>query len=457
MKDSGLMKKVILDRRNKIGSFFERFTLFFRTSGKLTYASLGLMGLGQILAKQYIKGILLMLVEVAFIVFMALVGGKWFLGYFSLGQVQADPWSGIAGDNSVVFLILGILSFIIIGIFIAIYISQVKAAHNAEKTIANGRRPATFKEDMKSLIDKNFYKSMLVLPIVGVCIFSILPIIFMILIAFTNYGGDTVPPILVSWTGFESFIKVFTASGIASTFGKILVWNICWAFGSTFINYFLGLGLALLFNKTCVKGKVFWRMFPILAYAIPGFITLLGFKFMFSNGGPINYYIQQAGGESISFLIGADSKWSARMIGFFVNAWISVPNIMLLATGILSNMNKDLYEAASIDGAGKVRQFGKITLPFVIFSTTPVIISQFIGNFNNFGIFYFLRGGLKLDGYFYASDTDLLINWLYNLSINNNYYSIGAAISLIIFIFTSIFSLIAYITSPAYRKEDTYK
>lgn len=87
----------------------------------------------------------------------------------------------------------------------------------------------------------------------------------------------------------------------------------------------------------------------------------------------------------------------------------------------------------------------------------PVLIGQFIGNFNNFGIFYFLRGGLYMDGYFLASDTDLLINWLYNLSIDNNYYCIGAAISLIIFFITSAISLAVYIKSPSYREEDTFQ
>jgi arabinogalactan oligomer/maltooligosaccharide transport system permease protein len=120
-------------------------------------------------------------------------------------------------------------------------------------------------------------------------------------------------------------------------------------------------------------------------------------------------------------------------------------------------MNRDLYESARIDGAGAWRQFVSLTLPFVLFATTPVLITQFIGNFNNFGIFYFLRGGLYIDGYFLASDTDLLINWLYNLSIDNNYYSIGAAISLIIFIITSVISLVVYLNSPAYRREDTYR
>lgn len=225
---------------------------------------------------------------------------------------------------------------------------------------------------------------------------------------------------------------------------------------ATALNYFGGLGLALLLNKKCVKGKAFWRAFPVLAYAIPGFITLLAFKFMFSYGGPINQLITDVGGQAIGFL-DLDAKWTARLIGLLVNAWISIPTTMLLATGILSNMDETLFEAAKIDGAGRWKQFVKITMPFVLFSTTPVLIGQFTGNFNNFGIFYFLRGGLYLDGYFLASDTDLLINWLYNLSIDNNYYSIGAAISLIIFLITSAISLMVYVKSPSYREEDTFR
>ena len=289
-----------------------------------------------------------------------------------------------------------------------------------------------------------------------VLVFNVIPIIFMICIAFTNYGGEIIPPKLVDWTGFASFGKVFALNGILPTLGKILSWNILWAFSSTFLNYFLGLGLALLLNKKVVKGKAIWRAFPILAYAVPGFITLCGFKFMFSNGGPINQLITSHGGTVIQFL-GLDSKWLARLIGLLVNAWLSIPTTMLLATGILSNMNTSCYEAARIDGASPAKQFRDLTLPFVIFATTPTLISQFVSNFNNFGVFYFLRGGLYMEGYFNASDTDLLINWLYNLSIANNYYSIGAAISLIIFIITGAISLLVYVRSNAYKKEDIYR
>ncbi|HBN13298.1 MAG TPA: sugar ABC transporter permease [Clostridiales bacterium] len=424
-------------------------------NGKVS-ASMIVMGLGQLLNKQWAKGIMLLFIQVAFIVYFVLTGATDLFGFFTLGTRAGNAWYGIEGDNSVVMLIMGILAILIIILYIAIYIANIKDAYRTQCALDTLKKPVSFKQEVGTLLDKNFHKTALALPVIGVCVFSILPIVFMILIAFTNYGDNIVPPALVDWVGLENFGKILSLGQFAPTFFKIFGWNMLWAVLSTAINYFAGLGLALLLNKKCVKGKAIWRAFPILAYAIPGFITLLGFKFMFSYGGPINYYIQQAGGEAVGFL-GLDAKWSARFIGLIVNAWISIPSTMLLATGILSNANTDLYEAARVDGASAWKQFIKITLPYVLFATTPVLISQFIGNFNNFGIFYFLRGSLNVDGYFLASDTDLLINWLYNLSINNNYYSIGAAISLIIFIITSVISLAVYVLSPSYKQEETFR
>ena len=419
-------------------------------------ASALIMGSGQLMYKQWVKGLLYLLVFAATVVYMILMGAEDIVGFFTLGTEEADPWLGTSGDDSVIMLLRGLLAFFIIIAFFAVHFSNIRDILEIDKKVRAGKPVPGFVKSVSIFMDRKFYIVALILPVAGVLVFNVLPIVFMILIAFTNYGGDTVPPKLVDWIGFGNFVKILSLSDIKSTFFKILAWNILWAVLSTFINYFGGLFLALLLNKKCVKGKAFWRAFPILAYAVPGFITMLAFKFMFSYGGPINYYITSAGGSAVGFL-DIDAGIKAKLIGLFVNAWISIPTSMLLATGILSNMNTDLYEAASIDGASKWKQFIKITLPFVIFSTTPVLITSFIGNFNNFGIFYFLRGGPYMDGYFLASDTDLLINWLYNLSIDNNYYGIGAAVSLIIFIITSIFSLTVYVRSSAYRREDTFR
>lgn len=440
----------------KISDSWINFINFFKVANFNVKGSMALMGLGQFMYKQIGRGIMYLLVEILGISFFAIYGFQRLVGLFTLGTVQADPWTGQAGDNSVIFMLLGLISVALLAIFIALYISNIKDAYKTSQEVFRGGKPKTFKEDLKDLLDKKFYKTVLFLPLLGTIIFSCLPIVFMILIAFTNYGDTFVPPVLVDWVGIENFVRIFSMGDIGPTFFKILGWNFLWAISTTLLNYVLGLLLAILLNKKIVKGKPFWRLFPILAYAIPGFITLTAFKFMFAQGGPINNMITSNGGDPIPFLT-VDGTWWARIIGLLINAWLTVPSVMLLATGILSNINADLYEAAKIDGASSAKQFKDITLPFVVFATTPTLITSFIGNFNNFGVFYFLRGTITTDGYFVSNDTDLLINWLYRLSIDNNYYSIGAAISLIIFIITSGISLIIYIKSPAYKKEDTFR
>lgn len=432
------------------------FNTWFKDCGSNVRSSMMVMGLGQWRFGQKIKGSLYFLILIGSLAFFILTGVEAIGGFFTLGTERGDAWRGIEGDNSIVMLLMGILSWILLAFFVFFYIGNVKDAYRTQKRVEKGLKPLTFKEELSELLDKKFYMAVLFLPIIGVFIFNILPIIYMILLAFTNYGGRIVPPELIDWVGFENFKTITSLGQFAPTFFRILGWNVLWAILATVFNYFGGLSLALLLNKKAVRGKAFWRSFPILAYAIPGFITLLAFKFMFSYGGPINQIITDMGYSAIGFL-DLDAKWTARMIGLLVNAWISIPSIMLLATGILANMDETLFEAARIDGATKWKQFTRLTLPFVLFSTTPVLIGQFVGNFNNFGIFYFLRGGVYLKNYFLASDTDLLINWLYNLSIDNNYFSIGAAISLVIFLLTSVVSLTVYMRTSAYREEDTFQ
>ncbi|MGN6714162.1 carbohydrate ABC transporter permease [Anaerocolumna jejuensis] len=441
---------------NMVSKKIEKLSLFKKHAGKNVKASMCLMGLGQLMYGQIGKGLLYLAILACGILYFIFRGFSDLAGFFTLGTQEKDAWFGIEGDNSVVMLLMGILSIAAIILFISCYLSNIRDAYETQSLVEKGGKPRTFPEDVKKLMDEKFYKTALFLPIVGVFVFSILPIVFMIAVAFTNYGGNIVPPKLVDWVGFKNFIQIATLSKFAPTFGRILSWNLLWAVTSTFLNYFAGLGLALLLNKKCVRGRIIWRAFPVLAYAVPGFITLLGFRFMFSYGGPVNQIIMGMGHKAIGFL-DIDAKWMARVIGLLVNAWITVPSIMLLSTGILTNIDTDQIEAAKIDGAKRWKQFTKIILPFVLFSTTPVLIGQFIGNFNNFGIFFFLRGGLYMDGYFLASDTDLLINWLYNLSISNNYYNIGAAISLVIFLITSMISLLVYVKSPSYKEEDVFR
>ena len=421
--------------------------------------SMIVMGLGQLCYGQIIKGLFYLTCFAILLTYFVTRGFADLSGFFTLGTNEENLWLSIPGDNSLTMLILGLFAIFILIFAVVLYVTNVKDAIFTAQQKEKGKPIHKFRQTLETAADDKFHMTALSVPMVGVAVFSILPIVFMICIAFTYLGGDVVYPKLANWS-FSAWKKILSLGKIGSTFVKILGWNVVWAVLSTALNFVVGLGMALLLNKRNVKGSKFWRAFPVLAYAIPGFISMLGFKFMFSQSGPINYYLDEAGLMRIFFLTNdASAKWWARGIGLFVNAWISTPSIMLMTTGILSNINTDLYEAASLDGASSFQQFKKITLPFVIFSTTPVLIGQFVGNFNNFGIFFFLRDGVisNYADYFLASDTDLLINWLYKLSVDNNYYSIGAAISLIIFLITAALSLSVYVRSAAYKQEDTYQ
>lgn len=432
---------------------------FVKTAPWQVKLSMLVMGLGQLCYGQIVKGLFYLSCLGGLIWYFITAGFQAVEGFFTLGTQQEDLWMGIPGDNSMTMLILGIFA-IMLGLGgIVLWVSNIKDCAFTAREVQAGKRPRHFMQTLANLADGKFHVTALALPMTGVMIFSVLPIIFMILIAFTNLGGDIVYPKLADWS-LSAWQKLFGVGKLGSTFGKILSWNVLWAVSSTLLNFLGGLGLALLLNKPNVRGSKIWRAFPILAYAIPGFISMLGFKFMFSQSGPINSLLTGAGKDAIFFLTNdASAKWWARGIGLFVNAWITVPSLMLMVTGLLGNISPDLYEASALDGATKVQQFRHITLPFVIFSTTPVLIGQFVGNFNNFGIFFFMRSGVisNYGDYFLASDTDLLINWLYNLSVDNNYYSVGAAISLIIFVITSALSLAVYVRSAAYKQEDTYQ
>ena len=235
-----------------------------KANGRVT-ASMLVMGLGQILYKQWAKGLLFLAVQLGYIYYLVTIGARDLFGFFTLGSVESNPWYGIEGDNSVVMLIMGVLAIIVTILYIAVYISNIKDVYATQKCVEAGGRPKRFREELAELLDVKFYKTVLFVPVIGVCVFNILPVVFMILVAFTNYGGEIVPPALVDWVGFENFKKILALGEFAPTFFKILGWNFLWAILSTAINYFGGLSLALLLNKKCVKGKVFWRAFPILA------------------------------------------------------------------------------------------------------------------------------------------------------------------------------------------------
>ena len=330
----------------------------------------------------------------------------------------------------------------------------------------------TFKQQIKSLFNDKFHIGILTLPVIGAFIFSIVPLVFSILIAFTNFDKfHTIDIRPFEWTGFETFIKMFQGTdpifgAIGSAIGETFAWTFIWAIFATFSNYFLGILIALMINKDGIKCKRLWRTLFVLTIAIPQFISLSTMAKMLANdSGVLANVYQTLTGVPLNFAHPRDlatNGLTTKIIIIIVNIWVGIPYTILSTTGILLNIPKDLYESSRIDGAGPSTQFFKITMPYILFVTGPSLITSFIGNFNNFGVIFFLSNGnpKKTTGSAIApGTTDLFITYIYRLVTDdvNKYYNVASAIGIIIFLVCSFISIILYNKTGAVAKEDQFQ
>lgn len=436
----------------------------------VTKISWVVFGFSNLMHKQFIKGLAFLAVEVAYIAFMVSQGFQNLVNMVTLGTVET-AWVEVPGklmpefrlgDNSMLFLLFGVLTCMITaGFFWASYCSH-KSAKQLELLDAAGKPAPSFVDDVKLLLDERFHITLLFLPISGILIFSVLPLIYMICIAFTNYDRNhQVPGNLFHWVGLSNFGNMLGGDPrMSHTFIHVLIWTLIWAFFATFLNYFLGIIVALIINQKEVKFKKLWRSILVLTIAMPQFISLLVMRSFFSSYGVINRTLISMGvlpsiQDALPFF--TDPTW-ARVVIIVVNMWIGIPYTMLMSSGILMNIPQDLYEAATVDGANKIQMFFKITLPQIIFTTTPYLITSFIGNINNFNIIYLMTAGGPSDSSYYeAGKTDLLVTWLYKLTKDKFDYNLASTIGILIFVISATFSLLTYMNTKSYKEEDAFQ
>ncbi|MEE0061351.1 MAG: sugar ABC transporter permease [Acutalibacteraceae bacterium] len=450
-----------------LGDFLKDYVNNFKVGTIPTKLSYVVMGAGCFLNKQIVKGLVFLALEVAFFAYMIGFGGPWLSKFGTLGTIQEQTTMGpdgmpvtVFGDNSMLILLFGTLTLILIALFVFLYILNIKVAISNEKLVKAGETPNSFAEDFKLLLDEKFHVTLLTLPTTLVGCFTILPLIFMILIAFTNFDGTHQPPNqLFTWVGFGNFTDIFINNPKYSmTFGKILGWTLTWAVVATFSCYILGVIVALMINKKGLKFKGVFRTCFVMAVAVPQFVTLLLMNQMLSQQGVINVFLQNAQliEQPIKFLSGDPTL--AKIVIIVVNIWIGIPYTILSTTGILMNIPEDLYESARIDGATPIVQFMKITLPYLIFVTTPQLISTFVGNINNFNVIFLLSGGgpQNLDMY-RAGETDLLVTWLYKLTMGDSPdNNLAASIGILVFIICGSLSLITFNNTKSAKDEGAF-
>ena len=447
----------------------------------MTRTNFVIFGFSQLFRRQVAKGVLFLIYEIFFVFFMITVGVPNLSKLHNLGTVARVVYTDLNSgleltkyfDNSFNILLYSIVSMVIIAITIGLWYFSIRDAKSLQDHKNIGIL-ANNKEFFKNLGDKNYHFTLLSIPMVGLVVFTVIPIIFMIIVGFTNYNSYHVTPAqLFDWVGWNNYSAIFTSGAAGNnlfleTFVQVVLWTLIWAVFATFSNYFLGMVTALLINTKGIKLKKLWRTILVTTIAVPQFVSLLLISRMLNTEiGVVNGILKELGwiSQNIKWL---EDPILAKVVIIIVNTWVGIPYTMLTCTGILMNIPEDLYESARIDGASPFKMYMKITLPYMMFVTGPYLISSFIGNINNFNVIYLLSGGNpvftfggqnapeQLNG---VGQTDLLITWIYKMTMTNVYKDYGAAsvLGVMIFIVVAFFSLITYSKTNAVKNEEDFQ
>lgn len=467
-----------------IGGFFREFGEAVVKGDIFVKLSLLWMGAGYIRRKQYIKGILMTIFEIAVIAFTFGFAMDYVPKFGTLGTVQAEKvfnpvtmkneWNDF--DNSFLILLYSLVSIVVWIIALVAWMSNMINVYHLQKMAERNEHINTFKEDMVQYVNKKFYVTLLALPVLGVVFFTIIPLLVTILVAFTNYDQQHMPPnALFSWVGVKNFINLFGGGGLTVTFGyafiRILIWTLVWAVFATFTTYFGGILLSIMLNSKLTKFPKLWRTLFIVTIAVPQFVSLLLVRNFFANSSIVNTFcanigltgfLRDLGVINTSYIPFLSAPIWAHVMIIIINIWVGVPYQMLIATGVLMNIPTEQLESAKIDGATPRQIFWKITMPYVFFITGPALVTDFVKNINNFNVIYLLTQDVYVTtdqamANSQAKEVDLLVTWLFNLTQNYYNYKMASTIGIVVFILCAVFTLVAFGYMTRGNREEEYQ
>jgi maltose/maltodextrin transport system permease protein len=261
---------------------------------------------------------------------------------------------------------------------------------------------------------------------------------------FEDTKGDRLQPGFKVGVGLANYTRLFGDADMRGPFVSIFIWTVVFAGLTVLFSTAIGMTLAVLLNWEALKYRTLYRTLLFLPYAVPGFISILVFKGLFNqNFGEINAILDAVFGIKPAWF--ADPTLAKAMI-LIVNTWLGYPYIMVLCTGLIKSIPADLYEASAIAGAKPLTNFFRITVPLIIKPLTPLLISAFAFNFNNFVLISLLTDGRPdyLNTKLPAGTTDILVSYTYRIAFTDAgaNFGLAAAISTVIFFLVAILSLV---------------
>lgn len=467
-----------------IGGFFSSFGTAVAKGDLFVKLSLLWWGAGYVRRKQYIKALIMTALEAAVILFTIFFAMDYVPKFGSLGTIKAEkvfnPQTMKSEfndyDHSFMILLFSLFSFVVWFTAIIVWIKNTINVYMLQLMEKQGEHINTFKEDLKTYIGEKFHITLLTLPVLGVIVFTLIPILLLIFVAFTNYDQQHTPPTeLFTWVGFKNFVALFGGGGLTSTFGysfiRVLAWTLVWALFSTFTTYIGGILLSLMLNSTKTRAPKFWRTLFVITIAVPQFVSLLLVRNFFADSGIVNTicanigltgFLRDAGMISTSYIPFLSAPGWAHVMIIIINIWIGVPYQMLIATGVLMNIPADQLESARVDGAKPFQIFVKITMPYMLFITGPALVTDFVKNINNFNVIYLLTQDVYTTtnqalANSQAKEVDLLVTWLFRLTQDYYNYKMASVIGIVVFVICAVFTLVAFNFMIQGDKEGTYQ
>jgi arabinogalactan oligomer/maltooligosaccharide transport system permease protein len=304
-------------------------------------------------------------------------------------------------------------------------------------------------------------------------IITFYPLVYQVWMSFTDYGIANLrvgsdPPNVV---GLQNYVDIFSgdlARLIPNfSFWRVLGFNLVWTFTNVPVHVVLGVLIAVLLHTQGLWFKRLYRAIYVLPIILPTLVIATVWRNMYdANYGAINQSLAAVGGwfgispevfrirwfqslkPPIPWLLPGMPLPLSYYAMLVANIWLGWPFMTIVATGALQSIPKDLYEAASIDGASGRHQFWRITVPLLRPAMVPAAVYGITLTFNLFNFIFMMSGGGPL------RQTEILVTTAFNLVNAQRLYGMAAAFSVIIFFVLGALTLLTNWMTRATERYD---
>lgn len=254
-------------------------------------------------------------------------------------------------------------------------------------------------------------------------VFFLFPLVLSIWFSLTNYDGWKT----MDFIGFKNYTDILKDTDFYKTVGRTLIYTVC----NLPFKIAIPLLLAALVTSKLVKGKTLMRTLIYIPVLLSSLVAGITINWMFGQEyGLINFILQNMGMDPLQWSL---NPVLATVVISVASNWISAGYYMLLYVGGINNINRELYEAASVDGARKSQAFKNITIPLLMPTTFIVLLLSTVSLLKE----YALVQGISLGGP--GSSTTYLVQYIFDQGFNQYKYGYASAAGILIsFLFIAV-------------------